>query len=187
MFLIPLLLGFAANLASAFTTAFTHRWGERRGTLISAILRNVLGIPVWAGGFALAAYTKSPDLIESKTAILAAGWLLIAVGAAIITIALVTIRRRAAAPSTRDALAQTGIYAIVRHPIHTGTFLELVGLFLVIPTQAVAMACILGVSWVWLQTGLEEIDLCQRLPAYREYMNRVPRFLPRLWPIEKSP
>lgn len=32
-----------------------------------------------------------------------------------------------------------------------------------------------------VQTRLEEIDLLQRMPNYRDYMNAVPRFLPRLW------
>jgi protein-S-isoprenylcysteine O-methyltransferase Ste14 len=82
-------------------------------------------------------------------------------------------------PSTRDTLVHSGIYAHVRHPIHTGTFLEFMGLLLLIPTQTVTLACTVGLAWVLVQTRLEERDLLQRLPDYREYMNRVPRFLPR--------
>ncbi len=84
-------------------------------------------------------------------------------------------------PSTQDALAQNGIYAHVRHPIHAGTLLEFIGLFIVMPTQVVTLACVLGIAWVLVQTRLEEYDLLQRLPGYRDYMDRVPRFLPRLW------
>jgi hypothetical protein len=51
IFLVPLMFGFAANLASAFTTAFSRRWGERRGAVITAVLRDILGIPVWVLGF----------------------------------------------------------------------------------------------------------------------------------------
>jgi protein-S-isoprenylcysteine O-methyltransferase Ste14 len=83
-------------------------------------------------------------------------------------------------PSARDTLIQTGMYAHVRHPIHTGTFLEFAGLFLLIPTQTVALACALGIVWLLVQTKFEEFDLLQRLPAYHEYMRRVPRFLPRV-------
>jgi protein-S-isoprenylcysteine O-methyltransferase Ste14 len=180
LFLIPLVLGFAFNLASAFTTAFSRRWGERRGSFVTAILRDLLGIPVWAIGFVLAIRTPSLTLIVSTMFTEVVGWITIGAGGAIIVVALVMIRLRAAVPSTGDPLVHNGIYAYVRHPIHTGTLLEFTGLFFIRPTLAVASACALGVVWVLLQTRFEELDLMQRMPSYREYMNRVPRFLPRL-------
>ena len=83
-------------------------------------------------------------------------------------------------PSARDSLVQEGLYARVRHPIHSGVFLELIGLFLLRPTRVVTLACAAGIAWVIIQTRFEEFDLLQRLPDYRPYMARVPRFLPRL-------
>lgn len=179
LFLVPLVLGFAFNLASAFTAAFSRRWGERRGSIVTVILRDVLGIPIWAVGVVLAARAPSPILFVSTTMTNAVGWSMIIAGCAIICIALVTIRLKAAMPSARDTLVQTGVYAHVRHPIHTGTFLEFAGLLLLIPTQTVVLACALGIVWILVQSRLEEFDLLQRLPAYREYMSHVPRFLPR--------
>jgi protein-S-isoprenylcysteine O-methyltransferase Ste14 len=178
-FLAPLLLGFASNLASASTTAFSRWWGERRGALATFMLRNVLGIPVWTIGFLLAARVPSTTLFTSTTMTIALGWFIIAAGALIILVALATIRLRAAKPTTQDTLVASGIYSHVRHPIHVGTLLEFVSLLLLIPKQTVALACALGVIWIMVQTRLEEIDLLQRLPDYREYMNAVPRFLPR--------
>jgi protein-S-isoprenylcysteine O-methyltransferase Ste14 len=179
LFLIPLIIGFTFNCASALTTFYSRRWGERRGALATVILRDILGIPVWAIGFALAARAESA-LIFAKTAITnAAGIILIVVGSAIIIYALVTIRSKAAAPSLKDGLVRTGAYARVRHPIHSGTFLEFAGLFLLRPTVPVAVACILGTIWIFVQSSLEESDLVQRIPAYRGYMKDVPRFLPR--------
>jgi protein-S-isoprenylcysteine O-methyltransferase Ste14 len=178
-FLIPLLLGFSFNLASAFTTAFSRKWGERNGSIVTIILRDVLGIPVWAIGFGLAFVTPSLTLFTSTLYTDIVGWFLITVGGVIILIALVTIRWRAAGPSSRDTLAEDGLYAYVRHPIHSGTFLEFMGLLLLKPTSAVALACVLGVIWVLIQTRLEELDLLQRLPAYRGYLQRIPRFVPR--------
>jgi protein-S-isoprenylcysteine O-methyltransferase Ste14 len=58
--------------------------------------------------------------------------------------------------------------------------LELVGLFLLLPTLTVLVACALGVVWAMIQARLEEVDLVERLPDYKEYMQRVPRFVPRL-------
>ena len=181
LFLIPLVLGFSFNLASAFTTVFSCRWGERGGSIITIVLRDVLGIPVWAIGFCLAALTPSPVLFAPVVATHVLGWLLVGIGGLIILAALVTIRARAAMPSTVDALAQDGLYAHVRHPIHSGTLLEFFGLFIIKPTQVIALACALGIIWVLIQTRLEEQDLLQRLPAYREYMQCVPRFVPRFW------
>ena len=48
------------------------------------------------------------------------------------------------------------------------------------------LACALGFVWLIIQARLEEIDLVQRLPAYKEYMKEVPRFFPRLCPGKAS-
>jgi protein-S-isoprenylcysteine O-methyltransferase Ste14 len=179
-FLIPLLLGFTLTSVSAFTTAYTRRWGERSGRLVTLILRMVLGMPLWVVGLGLTVRTPSPSLLASTRVTEVLGWLVIAAGCTIILLALVSLRWQAAAPSTHDTLVQHGLYAHVRHPLYTGMLLEFSGLALLVPTQAVMLACILGIGWVFVQARLEEFDLLQRLPAYREYMDRVPRFLPCL-------
>jgi protein-S-isoprenylcysteine O-methyltransferase Ste14 len=177
-FFIPLIAGFSCNLASAFTTAFSHRWGEKRGSLISVLLRDLFGIPVWAMGFVLASRMPSPAFFISTIVIKACGYALIAVGSVLIVAAIATIGRRAAQPRIRDALAHTGLYALIRHPIYAGTILEFAGIPLIIPTLAVSTCCVLGLCWLWLQTSLEEIDLVQRMPSYLDYMKTVPRFFP---------
>jgi protein-S-isoprenylcysteine O-methyltransferase Ste14 len=179
VFLIPLLVGFIFNCASALTTFYSRQWGERRGSIVTVVLRDILGIPVWAIGFALAARAQSPLIFARTTVTNVAGIFLIVVGSAIIIVALVTIRSKAAAPSLKDGLVKSGAYARVRHPIHSGTFLEFAGLFLLRPIVPVAVACALGTIWIFVQSSLEESDLVQRIPAYREYMKEVPRFLPR--------
>ncbi len=179
-FLIPLIFGFACNLTSAFTAAFSRRWGDRQGSLVSVLLRDVLGIPVWALGFVLAAHTPSPPVLVSGLLTVMVGWGLILPGGLIIVMALVTIRIRAARPSQKDQLVQTGLYSYVRHPIHCGTLLEFAGLFLLIPTVAMACASALGAIWILAQSRVEEYDLRQRIPEYCDYMKRVPRFLPRV-------
>jgi len=68
VFLISLLLGFALNSASAFTAAYSRRWGEWRGQLASVLLRDVLGMPMWVVGLALAMRTPSPMLFISGPA-----------------------------------------------------------------------------------------------------------------------
>jgi protein-S-isoprenylcysteine O-methyltransferase Ste14 len=179
-FLVLLFFGFACNLASAFTIVYSKKWGKRAGSTITILLRDIFGIPVWGFGFVLAAGTSSPFLFTTTAILSAAGWVSIAIGAVIIVIALATIRMRSAAPTANDALAETGIYARIRHPIHTGTLLEFLGIVLIRPSVTVALACGLGAGWVLLQTWFEEWDLLRRIPGYREYMDRVPRFVPRI-------
>lgn len=179
-FLIPLLLGFTFNVASAFTAAWSRRWGEQRGRRITVVLRNLLGIPVWVIGLAMAVHVRTAALWTASPVEEILAWLLLAVGSVIIGLALASLRTRAAAPSTRDTLVEQGPYARVRHPIHSGMFLMWPSVVLLHPTGVVLLACAIGACWTLVQTRAEELDLLERLPAYREYMGRVPRFVPRL-------
>jgi len=179
-FLIPLLIGFTLNVASAFTAEWSARWGERRGALVTALLRNVFGIPLWVVGVILAVRAASPAFFPAAPVAEAAGWLLLATGSVVIGLALHALRAKAALPSTGDALVERGLYARIRHPIHAGMFLVWISVVLVHPTVAVALAAGLGAVWTLVQTGAEETDLLRRIPAYREYMGRVPRFIPKL-------
>jgi len=136
---------------------------------------------VWASGLALAVRKPSSNMFASGLVIEILGWVLISAGGVIILLGLNAIRWRAAMPSVQDELVQDGIYAHIRHPIHTGTFFEVAGLWLLEPTRTVTLACVLWLVWLYVQTRLEETDLVQRIRGYREYMNQVPRFLPRFW------
>ncbi len=128
-FLIPLILGFASNLASAFTTTYSVKWGKANGTLISILLRDIFGIPLWAVGFIMAINESSRMLYDVSLMLKTISWSIIIAGGVIIVIALVRIRTKAAAPSTVDTLVRNGIYFRIRHPIHSGTFLEFIGVF----------------------------------------------------------
>lgn len=179
-FLVPLLLGFALNIASAFTTAYARRWGERRGSVIVFVLRNIFGIPLWVLGLVLAVRTPSPTTFAPTPSTDLLAWSLIAVGAAVTLIALISLRQPAVLPSTQDRLVRTGPYAHMRPPIHTGAMLQLMGVLVLISALPVALACLLSVVWMMFQSRAEESDLLDRIPAYREYMRTVPRFIPRL-------
>lgn len=185
-FLIPLLLGFGLNAASTFTTAYSHRWGREGGRTASMVLRDILGIPLWVIGLSLAIWTPSPAVFAPNRWAEALGWILMVAASLLILWALLSLGWRAAAPSIDDTLVVSGPYAHVRHPIYDGLFLDFIGLFLITPTVAVAIACLIGMGWIPLQARLEEVDLIQRAPDYREYMRQVPPFWPRRSKI-KSP
>jgi len=180
-FLLPLIAGFCSHLASSFTTGFSSRCGNRIGTLISIILRDVTGIPLWATGYLLAIKESAALIFQPGKIISGIGWALIVAGGLVIIVALASIRIRAAAPGRDDKLVDNGIYSVIRHPIHTGSGMEFIGIFLLWPTLKVAMAMIVGFAWILLQSWLEERDLNKRMPAYREYSGRIPRFFPHLF------
>jgi protein-S-isoprenylcysteine O-methyltransferase Ste14 len=178
-FLMPLLLGFALVGVSAFTAAYSRLWAARGGQLLTSILRNFLGIPLWLFGLILAWRAPAPLLSGSSEALKILGWLLLAIGAVPVIWGHLLLRRRTHTPSVRDTLVRHELYAHVRHPIYGGMFLVAGGLALLRPTLAVVLACSLGFAWLIIQARLEEVDLVQRLPAYREYIEEVPRFIPR--------
>jgi protein-S-isoprenylcysteine O-methyltransferase Ste14 len=179
-FLIPLLIGFAANLASASTTSLARRFGPRRGRWAGVILRDLLGIPLWATGIALAYSSPARPLYPPGPPTNVAGWLLLGSGSLVVLWALLAIGRRSYLPSTGDTLVRHGLYARIRHPIYTGVLLEFAGLVVLRPAAPTLLACGLGFVWAALQARAEELDLLRRLPAYRQYMRQVPRFIPNL-------
>jgi protein-S-isoprenylcysteine O-methyltransferase Ste14 len=181
LFLIPLLLGFALVGASAFTAAFSRWWGERRGERVTSILRNFLGIPLAVLGFILAWLQPAPDLFIAGSVAKSLGWLLVIAGSVPFVWGHAVLGSPTGWPSVRDKLVRHSLYAYVRHPIYAGGLLMFAGGVLLKPTITVVAACALGFIWLIVQARLEEIDLVERLPQYREYMEQVPRFFPRLW------
>lgn len=177
-FVIVLILGFGCNLASAFTSFYSEKLGKQAGTFITILLRDIFGIPVWAAGFLLSIKEGGDLFFKSSMVVLFTGWILIISGAAIIVTALVSIKLKAAAPTRDDQLVSKGIYSYVRHPIHCGTFLEFLGLFLFWPTFNVGLACLIGTFWILVQSRFEEKDLLKRMPEYKDYIKKVPAFLP---------
>ena len=179
-FLIPLLIGFALAGASAFTAAYSRRWGERGGRLATSLLRNMLGIPLYFYGLVLAWKTAAPLLFAPGAVGQGLGWILIAAGAVPVIIGHLQLGWRTHMPAVGDSLMSTGLYAHVRHPIYAGGLLVFVGLALLQPSAPWLLACALSCVFFTVMGRLEEIDLLQRMPEYRDYMERVPRFIPRL-------
>jgi protein-S-isoprenylcysteine O-methyltransferase Ste14 len=178
-FLIPLLLGFGLAGASAFTTVYSRRFGERGGQMATSILRNFLGIPLWFVGLVMAWQAPAERWWGDGTATEAIAWLLIAAGSIPVIWGHLLLGWRTHMPSVRDTLVRHGLYARLRHPIYAGAVPIFVGLALLKPTPTMVVACAAAVAWLIVQARLEEIDLLQRLPAYRRYMQDVPGFVPR--------
>ena len=180
LFVVPLMLGFALVGASAFTTAYARRWDEKRGEMASWVLRNLLGIPLWLFGAIVAFLQAGPFLFPPGNLTRALGWLLVVAGSIPFLWGHVVLGKPTHMPSVRDKLMRESLYAYVRHPIYSGGMVMCVGLALLKPTSTFVVACAFGIIWLIIQARLEEVDLLQRLPDYRQYMKEVPRFIPRL-------
>ncbi len=77
-------------------------------------------------------------------------------------------------------IIDSGPYALVRHPLVTSFFMLASGVFLFAPALT-TLVVVVYVYWDFIRAALQEEDLLGRnLPGYREYMQRVPRFFPRL-------
>ena len=175
-----IIIGFALVGASAFTSAYSKWWGEKGGQWATIILRNLLGIPLWVTGFVFAWIEPSPFLLKPNIKLKLIGLFLIILGSFPFIWGHIELGWRTHMPSVKDTLVRHGLYAYVRHPIYAGGFAIVAGLALIKPTSAFVTACTLGFIWLIVQARLEEIDLLQRMPDYKNYMKQVPRFLPRL-------
>jgi protein-S-isoprenylcysteine O-methyltransferase Ste14 len=83
--------------------------------------------------------------------------------------------------STREdhALVTTGPYRLVRHPLYTGGMVEAVGVCLLMANWFVALSAGLFWSLIAYRTPMEEKKLIKTFgDEYRQYMERVGRFLP---------
>ncbi|HSB65218.1 MAG TPA: hypothetical protein VLD65_01490, partial [Anaerolineales bacterium] len=84
LFLLPLLIGFAFNSASAFSTYYSRRLSERRGRWVCILFRDMLGIPVWATGYAMAALSQTPWVLTPTALTSTLAWAFVLSGVTLI-------------------------------------------------------------------------------------------------------
>ena len=84
------------------------------------------------------------------------------------------------AAQRRGALATEGVYGVIRHPQYVGFIGILLGFLVQWPTLlTLAMFPVLVAMYVRLARGEERAALATHGAAYRDYMRRVPGFVPR--------
>ena len=80
-------------------------------------------------------------------------------------------------------IARSGIYARIRHPRYTGSFLAILGACLLAATPAMWMTAAVWTLLMRTSIALEEQELRGRFgDSYLDYCRRVPGFIPRLFP-----
>jgi protein-S-isoprenylcysteine O-methyltransferase Ste14 len=106
-------------------------------------------------------------------------WLLAVV---LLILPMHTLRRRGRVPEGQNytktqALVESGLYALVRHPQYLGWMLMFAVVVLFEPNWVLAILGLLGAACVVLFTRQEDARLVVKFgQPYRSYMQRVPRF-----------
>jgi protein-S-isoprenylcysteine O-methyltransferase Ste14 len=110
-----------------------------------------------------------------------AGWIILAVGLVLIIMPGFAFRSKGKPGKGKDwtdttVLVDTGIYAIVRHPLYLGWLLMYVALILLSQHWLTAIIGIPGMACVYLISRQEDQRLIEKFgDDYKRYMQSVPR------------
>jgi len=89
--------------------------------------------------------------------------------------------RMAVTPDQQTELVTTGLYGLVRHPIYALSILLMLCTLVVAPTVPVALMAAIHIALMFAKARNEERFLSDRHgEAYRRYLERTGRFVPRL-------
>lgn len=81
-----------------------------------------------------------------------------------------------------DQLITSGLHGRIRHPLYSGVILLFAGMFLFIPTDLVAITCVIVYLYLPIGIRLEESKLINKFgQEYREYKKNTPSLIPKLW------
>jgi len=83
-------------------------------------------------------------------------------------------------PREHSELVQHGIYSRVRHPLYTSVMLAGFGWAVCLKSWPAFVVAVVQLPFFHAKARREESWLCEKFAGYREYMNRVPRFIPGL-------
>lgn len=150
--------------------------------LLAVLATGFLGLPVIAGIDVFRWHVlprPAPLLGDIGIVLFALGWTIknLALRANAFATAVVRLQSERG-----HAVADSGVYSVVRHPFYAADPLILIGLGLWLESYAAALCAIVPVSLMLIRLHLEERFLRRELPGYDEYTARVPhRLIPGVW------
>jgi protein-S-isoprenylcysteine O-methyltransferase Ste14 len=107
------------------------------------------------------------------------GWIIKGLALRANAFATVAVRVQA---ERQHAVADSGPYAVVRHPFYAATPLVVVGQALWLESYAAALFALVPIGFVVARLVAEDRFLRRELPGYAEYVARVPhRLIPGVW------
>ncbi len=123
-------------------------------------------------------------LFDPPAALTGVGWLLMAGGALLATLAVLRFGASGflgLMPEADHGLVRSGLHGHMRHPIYTGLIMLLLGWCLAWPTLPTAVVSALMLVYLPVGIHLEERKLVARFgEAYHSYRSEVPMLLPKL-------
>ncbi len=109
---------------------------------------------------------------------LGTAWLYVGLLIFILGLAMQVMVTVSAANTPPDELVTRGPYRILRHPIYFGSFLTLVGMGIASASWVVLLCALLWIAFFCIVVPAEERFCLEKYgDAYREYMNRTPRWI----------
>jgi protein-S-isoprenylcysteine O-methyltransferase Ste14 len=99
------------------------------------------------------------------------GWILLGSGATLIVLSIFTLRS-----GGTQVLINTGIYAVIRHPLYLGAILMYFSMMFFFPHWIIAIISVVGMACTyWVIILGEQRNIEKFGDAYRGYMAFVPR------------
>jgi len=123
--------------------------------------------------------TPGPVVSFAGLVLFVAGWVLISVTFSENTFGAPVVRHQEERDQT---VIDTGLYAVVRHPMYTSVFLLVPGMALWLGSYAAALCIIILAALIAVRIVFEEQFLKRELPGYEAYTRKVRyRMIPFVW------
>jgi protein-S-isoprenylcysteine O-methyltransferase Ste14 len=136
-------------------------------TLKETVLLSIVGITVILNGV-LSRLLESPSVLDELRIV---AWISFGIGCALVILSMVTLRSKGT-----KAVIDSGIYAVVRHPMYLSGIFFYVWIILEAQHWIIAILSIVGIVCVYWLTKIEEERCIERFgDAYKDYMESVPR------------
>ena len=88
---------------------------------------------------------------------------------------------------TGNSLLISGVHRYMRHPLYTGTFLFIWGLFICIPYFSLLISNVIITVYTLIGINFEEEKLGREFGnSYEEYKKKVPKIIPSIKPLPTS-
>jgi protein-S-isoprenylcysteine O-methyltransferase Ste14 len=156
-------------------------WADRL-LLLGVLATGFLGLPIIAGLDAFGWHVLPrpvPPVAGLGLVLFALGWLMksLALRANAFAVAVVRLQEERA-----HAVADSGLYGVIRHPFYAADPLIFVGLGLWLESYVAALGAVVPVALIVMRIRLEERFLKRELPGYTAYTERVRyRLIPGIW------
>lgn len=137
-------------------------------TLKETVLLSIVGLTAILNGVLMS--LLEPNVVLDELQIVA--WIAFGIGCALVILSIVALRGKGT-----EAVIDSGIYGVVRHPMYLGGIFFYTYMILWAQHWIVAILAIVGIVCVYYTMKMEEEERCVEKfgDDYRQYMKSVPR------------